>query len=466
MVTRWEAHPPTEKGNISMSRTKLSTALTLSLAASSAALADGHESAAFTATLVGHAVLPAQTLVPAPDDAPDALKVSGKYAADESPLRTSAAPTDGAAMPLNGQPVQGFSGISTIGDGSYYVLTDNGFGSKANSPDAMLFFHVVRPDFGAGTVAVEKTVFLSDPNGVVPFNIAMEATDTRYLTGADFDIEGFQVIGGKILIGDEFGPYVIVADAETGIVETFHETMIGEDVVMSPDHHAVRAGNPHDPVTKANLRRSRGYEGFAKSVDETKIYGMLEGPLWNAEVEAYEQVDGKTALRILEWDVASGGWTGRSMYYPLESERHAIGDFNMIDETRGLVIERDGGQGDLELACKDGQTEGCFGRPAEFKRVYMIDMGGFTDGAAVEKVAYIDLLNIADPDGVARLGKREDGRFTFPFVTIEDVDRVDETHIIVANDNNFPFSKGRDLVEVDNNEMILLEVGDFLQSGL
>ena len=40
--------------------------------------------------------------------------------------------------------MQGFSGIKSVGDGTYWVLTDNGFGSKANSPDAMLMFHKVR----------------------------------------------------------------------------------------------------------------------------------------------------------------------------------------------------------------------------------------------------------------------------------------------------------------------------------
>ena len=88
-------------------------------------------------------------------------------------------------MPFNGQPLQGFSGIRTIGDGSYYVLTDNGFGSMANSPDAMLFFSVVRPDFATGDVAVESNVFLNDPDQIVPFVITMEGTAERYLTGAD-----------------------------------------------------------------------------------------------------------------------------------------------------------------------------------------------------------------------------------------------------------------------------------------
>jgi hypothetical protein len=96
------------------------------------------------------------------------------------------------------------------------------------------------------------------------------------------------------------------------------------------------------------------------------------------------------------------------------------------------------------------------------KRIYLISFEGVESGQPVRKVGYIDLLDIADPDRVARLGLREDGRFTFPFVTIENVDIVDNTHIIVGNDNNYPFSVGRALGTLDNNEIILLEVGDFL----
>ncbi len=49
-----------------------------------------------------------------------------------------------------------------------------------------------------------------------------------------------------------------------------------------------------------------------------------------------------------------------------------------------------------------------------------------------------------------------------PFVTIEDVDQIDATHIIVGNDNNLPFSSGRTLGKADDNEFVILEVGEFL----
>ena len=81
----------------------------------------------------------------------------------------------------------------------------------------------------------------------------------------------------------------------------------------------------------------------------------------------------------------------------------------------------------------------------------------------MKKVGYIDLMDIQDPNRVARAGGR-DGKLTFPFFTIENVDLVDADHIIVGNDNNLPFSSGRALGRSDDNELILLKVTDLLKA--
>ena len=81
--------------------------------------------------------------------------------------------------------------------------------------------------------------------------------------------------------------------------------------------------------------------------------------------------------------------------------------------------------------------------------------------AAVRKVAYVDLLNIADPRKISRK-PLENGVLSFPFFTIENVDVIDERHIIVGNDNNLPFSTSRDPNKADDNELIILDVGQFL----
>jgi len=64
-------------------------------------------------------------------------------------------------------------------DGSAWVVSDNGFGSKANSPDAMLVLHQLKPDWASGQINVQRMLFLQDPGGVAPFNIANSATTKR-----------------------------------------------------------------------------------------------------------------------------------------------------------------------------------------------------------------------------------------------------------------------------------------------
>ncbi len=90
-------------------------------------------------------------------------------------------------------------------------------------------------------------------------------------------------------------------------------------------------------------------------------------------------------------------------------------------------------------------------------------MSAANAGQAVRKVGYIDLLNTQDPKRLARK-PLQGGVLTFPFFTIENVDVVDASHIVVGNDNNLPFSSSRDPNKADDNELILLEVSEFLRA--
>jgi hypothetical protein len=429
----------------------------------------------FSATLAGHALLPAMTLVPPPADAPSSLQISGRYAAAagkrvdapesvaaNSALSDRAAPRPtGGKLPLKGQPVQGFSGIKKAPDGTYVVVTDNGFGSKANSPDAMLMFHRVKPNWQTGAVERLATVFLQDPDRKVPFLIVNEHTDKRYLTGGDFDLESIQPVGNEFWFGDEFGPWLIRTDA-SGKVLAVYETRLDGKVLRSPDHPA--SGMPAAPAAvKFEVRRSKGFEGMAASPDGKLLYPLLEGPLWSDATNGWEMKDGKQFLRILEFDVAKGEYTGRSFKYLLETNGNSIGDFNMIDATSGLIIERDDSEGDTAQGCNGPAKSDCFNVPAKFKRIYKIDFAQADADGFVKKVGYIDLMNMADPDKKARQGGK-DGKLTFPFFTIENVEIVDADHIIVGNDNNLPFSSGRALGKPDDNEFVLLKVTDLLKA--
>ena len=309
-----------------------------------------------------------------------------------------------------------------------------------------------------------ETIFLHDPDKKVNFRIVHEGTKKRYLTGSDFDTESFQFAGGALWIGDEFGPFLIKTDVKGKVLAVF-DTLVDGKAIRSRDHPSVTTPAMPGGTVDFQVRRSKGFEGMAVSKDGSKLSAMLEGALWNAPAKANESLDGKDYLRVLEFDVKSESWTGRHWKYVLEGNHHAINDFNMIDSATGLIIERDNGEGTADKACPEGQKRtDCFHDIAKFKRVYKIELTDASLGGPLRKIGYIDLLNIADPSRLARK-PLNNGLLTFPFFTIENVDVVDATHIVVGNDNNLPFSSSRDPNKADDNELILLEVADFLKAN-
>jgi hypothetical protein len=422
----------------------------------------------FPATLAGHALIPAATFVAPPTDAPKDAALSGKFTGAARTMEVGTVPGDTGAMhgkrptglsvPFEGQPLQGLSGfaMNLAEDGSIYVLTDNGFGAKANSGDALLMFHRMTPDFAAGTVDVKETVFLRDPDFKVPFRIAYEGTDSRYLTGADFDPESIQLLNGELWIGEEFGPYILRLTLDGKVLEVY-PTMQGDAQLKGPDTPGISA------VSVAGkdwtVQRSGGYEGMALQPGSGLLWTMFEKPLLGEDGQP-----AGTALPVRAFDPAKGEWTGAEFKFALAEGATAIGDFNFIDETRALVIERDNGEGLPSLKCAGDPMPDCFPLPAMLKRVVLIDTAQVDADGFVKRLGYVDLMNIADPDGKARVETTGGtaGTFTLPFFTIEDVMQVDDSHIMVAVDNNLPFSSGRALDKAMDNEFVLLSVPELL----
>ncbi len=182
---------------------------------------------------------------------------------------------------------------------------------------------------------------------------------------------------------------------------------------------------------------SGGFEGMALSADGKKLLPLLEKPLVGAE---------GSYLLIHEFDLQDKAYTGKRYRYELEPKGSAIGDFVMFSAERGLIIERDGSQGDM-----DGH-----------KKIYEIELNG--DDEAVEKWLAVDLLKIKDPYGISRNGMSGDvgigEDFGFPFVTIESVVVLSRNKIAVMNDNNYPFSIGRHVGAglPDDNEFITIQL--------
>lgn len=208
-----------------------------------------------------------------------------------------------------------------------------------------------------------------------------------------------------------------------GLGAKVRDQAIGKDV-RSPDHPSVLAGVDH-----SNLGRSRGFEGMAINPGKTKIYPLLEGSVVG---------DPSNALRIHQYDVAARKYEGLVGYYKLENPANAIGDFTVVNDNEYLVIERDNNQADA----------------AKFKKIYKVDFSKKDASGFVAKEEVADLLNIADPQDLNQDGNTV---YKMPFQTIEDVLVIDENTILVANDNNYPFSMGRPPA-IDNNEQVILQL--------
>ncbi len=155
---------------------------------------------------------------------------------------------------------------------------------------------------------------------------------------------------------------MLKADKTGKILGVFETTADGKPV-RSPDHlvGAVAGRARRDATPPSTCAAPRAMKALPRSKDGKFLYGLLEGPLWDAEKKDWEKVDGKEASRILEFDVAAEKFTGRFWHYVFEQNGNAIGDFNMIDGPTGLIIERDNGEGTADKACPAGQRgENCF----------------------------------------------------------------------------------------------------------
>jgi hypothetical protein len=211
------------------------------------------------------------------------------------------------------------------------------------------------------------------------------------------------------------------------------------------------------------VRRSGGFEPMAKSSDGSKLYPMFEWPLWDEATKDFEKADGKTFTRMLQLDVATMKYTDQQWKYRFEQVGNIAADFQLVNDHIGLVIERDDASEGVSPVCPAAPRTDCFTMPAKFKRIYKIDLAQKDADGFVKKVAFIDLLAIANPKGLARLGANE-AMFALPQLGPEGLAVVDKEHIVVVNDNNYPYSSGRKIGEPDHNELTLLNIKDLLEA--
>ena len=362
---------------------------------------------------------------------------------------------------VNLQPVQGFSGVlAGPVAGSYTVMVDNGFGSKASSADALLRLYAVTPDWASHTVSAAdfntgallpaftaaSRLTLNDADRKLPFAIVADAatypgspiavdaaiSSGRLLTGGDLDIESMRRDkAGKLWFGEEFGPFLVKAGAN-GTVQSVFRT---PNVLGLGSNANVQSPSNPIPTGANNLPGSGGFEGMALNASGSKLYTLLERPLTTDT--------NQSRLLVQEFDLASESYTGNWFGYKLDAAGTNIGDMTAIDDSRFLVIERNG-----------VTATSASGTP--FKKIFMVDSSQLeVDGFAL-KTELVDLMNIADPNDLNGDGSTT---FTFPYVTIEDLLILDSNTLLVINDNNFPGGGGRNL-QSDNTEFLRISLAN------
>jgi glycerophosphoryl diester phosphodiesterase len=259
-------------------------------------------------------------------------------------------------------------------------------------------------------------------------------------------------------------PTTLIEDAHAAGLLVHIYTLRNENVFLAPDYN----GNPRQEYQQfialgvdgyftdfpgtgdsvrdqfvgeaivPNLGRSKGFEGMAISPDKSTLYPLLEGTVIGDADGSLRIYKFETPPLRVGFDVASQQYQGLVGFYQLENPSHAIGDFTVINDNEYLVIERDENQG----------------AAAQFKKIYKVDFSKRDANGFVEKQEIADLLNIQDPNDLNGDGSTS---YRMPFQTIENVLVLDENTILVANDNNYPFSVGRP-PSIDNNEIVILQL--------
>jgi len=383
------------------------------------------------AELVAIARLPADTLVPG--------TTSGQL------LDPTQKATNFTGPPYpDAQPVQGISAIVDEGNGRYLVLLDNGFGSKANSPDFVLSLYRIRPEFktmqgGAGVIHIESRINLRDPDQQLPYARVVDAElypgsdvlqvpealrQRAWLTGADLDPESLQRLeGGYYWIGDEFGPFLL------------HFGRSGK--LLDPPFSLPDIHSEDNPLVSqpASVARSGGFEGMALDRDKSILYPMLEKA----------RVDAPGVLEIFAFDIAHKqflpiGQPAAVMRYPLDEGAHAVGAFQYLGNGEFLSVERDGAQG----------------AAARIKRIYRVKQGEVDAQGLLRKQLMVDLLQISDPGNLS--GAAFDGKYAFAYETIESLMVMGPDQLGVINDNNFPFGDGPDGTDAEETVFAVIRV--------
>src|SRR5262245_58499709 len=133
--------------------------------------------------LLARSVLPAKTYRADTPPSGAAFSETDRMNAD-----TNGVPGPATGPYFDDQPVQGISAMIPDGAGTWFALSDNGYGTRQSSADWQLVVNRIDPRFGQpGAPAVLESIVLSDPDHQVPWRIVCDPTVGDPLPAFDFN---------------------------------------------------------------------------------------------------------------------------------------------------------------------------------------------------------------------------------------------------------------------------------------
>lgn len=298
---------------------------------------------------------------------------------------------------------------------TFYGTGDRGpgGGSLSYAPRLQGFTVDIAANGAVSNFAITKTVVYRRPDGTT-FN-GLNPTllnGSSAVLGNSFDPEGVvRLNNGQFLVADEYGPSIYRFSRDGRFLGAFTQ----------PANLLPKAGTTPNftdgrSIITSGRQDNRGYEGLTISPDGRTAWGILQAPLVNEGAGS----DGRRSrnLRIVQFDVATGQSTGQFIYQlealadinsripgsasdfgaTAQGRNIGVSSITWIGDGRFLVIERDNrGEGPDNLVAA-GSLEAL--PPAGTKRVYVIDLNGATDVAALSLAGTNTL-----PSGVTPVAK-------------------------------------------------------------
>lgn len=223
-------------------------------------------------------------------------------------------------------------------DSSFFLLTDRG-PNVEGAAEGVLAFPL--PDYtpligqfrmqGDSLVMVHK-IALRQADGT-PFNGLPPMIGDHATGEIPFDLYGNQISNGRrgldpeglavapdgtFWVSDEYGPYILHFDRKGILIEE-----LAPDAGL-PEYYALR-------------RPNRGMEGLTISPDGTKLYGIMQSPLYYPDATVKER---SVNNRIVEIGLTDGSI--REYLYKMDAPENVVSEICFAGDSVLLVLERDG----------------------------------------------------------------------------------------------------------------------------